>query len=198
MRVFTSLILLTACVAFAGVAFGVNPIGPMPESYIGYKIGPVVPALSFNFFNVSGSFEYRDVDFDEEYSGRGSASIISPALSTKFLIGSSDLQPFIRLSAGMPLLLSVNVELDLDDPDYEDEIDSIIDVAKDGLDATLVFAGGAGIEYFFAEKFSIGGEFKYGFVIAGGDWEVYENEFIDVKGSIGRTSTGLWLNYYFQ
>ena len=197
MRFAISFFLLVTCVAFAGVAFGVNPIGPMPETYIGYRIGPVVPQLAVNYGNFSGSFEYRYEDDGEEYTGEGKISVLAPTLGTKVLFGSSDLQPFIRLSVGMPFLLSLKVDLDVDDPDIEDEVDDFLDELTEGLGPTFIFTGGAGIEYLFDERFSIGGEFKYRLVTVGGEWEFYEDEFINLSGSIGGTSAGLWLNFYF-
>jgi hypothetical protein len=197
MRTFIVSLLLAICVGFGAVAFGVNPIGLIPEAYIGYKIGPVVPALSVNFVHFKGSFEYVDEYYDEEYSGIGSISMMVPKLGAKILIGSSALQPFLRLSMGLPFILSTNLELDVDDPDVEDEIDDFIDDVMDGTRQTLILDCGAGVEYFLADQFSIGGEFKYGLLTAGGGWDIYDDESIDVKGTLGGTSTGLWLNYYF-
>lgn len=215
MRVITSLILLTACVAFAGVAFGVNPIGPMPESYIGYKIGPVVPYLSVNFFNAGGHFHWFEEGYNDAYdppnysdtiTADWSGSVLMPTIGSKLVLGTTELKPFVRLAAGMPFLLSLNV--DVVDSDYEDaqeDVDEIVADIKDGIRNPFILTGGAGVEYFFTDRFSVGGEFIYRYHTAGfyyeyyyeysdGDW--YRDE-VDVQLNIGATSAGLWFNYYF-
>ncbi|TET22586.1 MAG: hypothetical protein E3J71_05555 [Candidatus Stahlbacteria bacterium] len=212
MRVITSLILLTACVAFAGVSFGVNPIGPMPESYIGYKIGPVVPYHYLNIFNTSGHVYYHEEGYREyrdppnyEYADTltWSGSIMAPSLGTKVVLGNSELKPFVRLSAGMAFLLSLNAEIN--DEDDQEEIDEFIQDIKDGIKNPFVLTGGAGVEYFFTDRFSVGGEFIYRYATAGFYWEEYydwgdgdwERDEVDVSLNLGGTSAGLWFNYYF-
>jgi hypothetical protein len=203
MRTIAVLLLVTACVAFGGVAFGVNPIGPTREVYAGYRIGPVVPQLSVDYGSLNGSLEYRDEDNDEEYSGKVRMSVLTPSVGTKLIFGNSDLKPFARASLGIPIL-SFKLDLDLDEYD-EDEalIEDFVDIIKEGLGQPFIFAGGAGVEYFFADRFSIGGELKYRLLTAGGKWEfteddlTYWNGSIDLGGSIAGTSSALWLNYYF-
>ena len=203
MRAIAALLLVTTCVAFGGVAFGVNPIGPVREVYVGYRIGQVVPQLSLDYGNFNGSLEYRDEDYDEEYSGKVSISVLTPSVGTKLIFGNTDLKPFARASLGIPIL-SFKLDLDLDEYD-EDEalIEDFVDIIKEGLGQPFIFTGGAGVEYFFADRFSIGGEFKYRLLTAGGKWEFTEDDLtnwngsIDLGGSIGGTSTALWLNYYF-
>jgi hypothetical protein len=223
MRVITSLILLTACVAFAGVSFGINPLGSIPqlgvggimdayygdieglevnmkgsvpETYIGYRIGPVVPYLSLNLYHAGFVFEYRDEDFPENnYTAEGGGSIFAPVIGTKFIFGPSELKPFVRVSAGMPFLLSLNLEVS--DPDVQEDIDTVLTQIKEGTDTPLFLVGGAGVEYYLSDRFSVGGEFNYRLLKAGGEWEFWEDEFVEASGRIGSTSAGLWLNYYF-
>jgi hypothetical protein len=209
-----------------GVAFGVNPIGPLPETYVGYKIGPVVPYLSLSFFNHSGRYEdyyerYDEDEFDTTYyeyadTVNWSGSVLAPTLGTKFVFGTTDLKPFVRVSGSMPFLLSVNVEIN--DDDDQEYIDSLITDFKQDLKPIFMFTFGAGVEYFFAEQFSIGGEFNYRLLTGGWEYDYYdewESEYYDpiedttyyfqhwrreeynVGGSIGGTCAGLWLNYYF-
>jgi len=188
MRSIICLLLITACVGFGGVAFGINPIGIIPECYIGYQVGPAIPYFSINYAGFSGSFEYRYNGSVDTYEA--SASVLMPTLGAKLIFGSSDFKPFINFSTGKPFFA---VDVEVDDPYFEDDLDDFID----GLRSTFVFTGGAGVEYFFAEQFSVGGEFRYRLLTFGGEWEFYDDEFTDVRGLIGATSTGMWLNYYF-
>jgi len=213
MRAATSMLAVSARVAFAGVAFGVNPIGPMPETYIGYKIGPVVPYLSLSLVNAGGRIAYYWEDYDEYYDPpyreggdtiTFSGSVLAPTLGTKLVFGSSELKPFVRLSAGIPFLLTLNAEVS--DEDEQEDIDEVIEDIREGLGTTLLLTGGVGVEYYFAERFSIGGEFNYHYLSSGGEWEYSDTasdgswwwrDVYDVSGRIGGTSAGLWLNYYF-
>lgn len=215
MRFVMGLLAISACVVFGGVAFGVNPIGPMPESYIGYRIGPVVPYLSLGFYNASGH-DYYYYEYHEEYDGEEiyfyenadtaiwSGSILMPTLGTKVVLGAGDLKPFIRLSGGVPFLLSLKVEVEEDD---QERVDDIIEDLKENSRA-LMIAGGAGVEYYLTERFSIGGEFIYRYISGSTAWDEYdeyEDELYrewerwdyDEVANIGMTSAGLWLNFYF-
>ncbi|MBA7656711.1 hypothetical protein ES703_64638 [subsurface metagenome] len=206
MRLVASIILLSACVAFGGVAFGINPIGPMPETYIGYKIGPVVPSLSLHYFSLNGSVAYREADsdgYDYVFRVDWKGSILTPTFGTKLVLGSSDLRPFARVSAGLPFLTSIDVLVT--DEDAQGEIENIIEDIKTGLKQPILLTGGAGVEYFPVERFSIGGEFIYRYATAGFHWEDYrdygdgdwERQEVDVRTNFGATSAGLWLNFYF-
>ncbi|MBN2381002.1 hypothetical protein JXM67_14485 [candidate division WOR-3 bacterium] len=209
-----ALLAIMSCVAFAGVAFGVNPISTMPESYIGYKIGPVVPYLSLNFFNAGGHVflkeegyrDYRDPpNYEYGDTVTWSGSVLAPCLGTKIVFGDSELKPFLRLSAGMPFILTWNVEVNLDDDDMEEDVEEIIADARDGLKNPFIVTGGAGVECLLTDRFSIGGEFLYRYVTSGfnyeyyyeysgGDW--YRDE-VEIQANFGGTSAGLWLNFYF-
>lgn len=213
MRFAISLFLLTTCLAFAGVAFGVNPIGPMPETYVGYKIGPVVPYLSLSLVNAGGRIAYYWEDYDENYDPpyseggdtiKFNGSVLAPTFGTKLVFGPSELKPFIRLSAGIPFLLTLNAEVS--DEDEQEYIDEVIEDIREGMGTTLLLTGGMGVEYYFADRFSIGGEFNYHYLSSGGEWEYSDTatdgswwwrEVYDVSGRIGGTSAGMWLNYYF-
>lgn len=226
MRATITLLVLSACVAFGGVAFGVNPIGPMPETYLGYKVGPIVPYLSLSFINHSAHLNYYDESYDEwiddtthyedeeEVTWKG--SILAPTLGGKFVMGTSDLKPFFRISGSMPFLLSLDATVD--DPDYQEDIDTALTQIKDGLKPFFLLTAGAGVEYFLSENFSIGGEFNYRLLTGGWEYEYYDEwveEYIDpvtgdtlyfdhwdreeinLGGIIGGTCAGMWLNYYF-
>lgn len=213
MRFAITLFLLTACLGFAGVAFGVNPVGPMPETYVGYKIGPVVPYLSLSLVNAGGRIAYYWEDYDEYYDPpyseggdtiKFSGSVLAPTFGTKLVFGPSELKPFIRLSAGIPFLLTLNAEVS--DEDEQEYIDEVIEDIREGMGTTLLLTGGMGVEYYFAERFSIGGEFNYHYLSSGGEWEYSDTasdgswwwrEVYDVSGRIGGTSAGMWLNFYF-
>ena len=97
-------------------------------------------------------------------------------------------------------------------------MDSLVADIKGGLNPIFLFTGGAGVEYFLSERFSIDGEFNYR--LLAGSWEYGEYDdwiesyydpindttynllhwnrnSMDVGGVLGGTSAGVWLNYYF-
>lgn len=206
MRFVTAIILLSACVAFGGVAFGVNPVGPMPETYIGYAIGPLVPSISLQYISFSGSFSLNEEWSDgDRYVVRADwkASVLTPTFGTKLIMGAADLRPFARVSVGLPILTSLDVLVT--DEDAQGYIEDIIEDIKTGVRQPILLTGGAGVEHFFGEHFSIGGEFLYRYATVGFIWEDYrdlgdgewERDEVDVMTNFGATSAGLWLNYYF-
>lgn len=206
MRFVTTAFLLSICVAFGGVAFGINPVGPVPETYIGYKIGPVVPSLSLHYFNLNGKFTYSEEDSDGyDYVTRvdWKGSILTPTLGTKVILGASDLRPFARVSLGLPFLTSIDVLAT--DEDVQADIEEIIEIIRVGLKQPILFTAGAGVEHFFADRFSIGAEFCYRYATAGFNWADFndrgsgewDREEVDVRTHFGSTGVGLWLNYYF-
>lgn len=226
MRSVICFVLITACVAMGGVAFGVNPVGPLPETYIGYKIGSVVPYLSLSFLHHSGNYyeygeSYHEDVLDTTYNeyadtASWSGSILAPTLGTKLILGSTDLKPFVRVSGSMPFLLSLNATVN--DPSWQEDIDTLMTNIKKDLKPIFLFTFGAGVEYYFSERFSIGGEFNYRLLTGGWNYEEYDEweyteidpitgdtliyhhwdrDIIGFGGNVGGTYAGLWLNYYF-
>jgi hypothetical protein len=192
MRYIAALILIATCAAFGGLAFGVNPIGPLRESYIGFEAGNVIPYGSLNFYNGKESYKRRDAD-DPEYSDTTiyRAGILIPTAGAKVFLGSgSELKPFVRASVGMPFLLYLRGY----DNDYDAQEE--LDEFKEDLGLMLIYGGGAGVEYFFARSFSIGGEFNYR-ALSAGLRDTYSGVITRTRLNIGGTSTGVWLNYYF-
>ncbi|MBN2381001.1 hypothetical protein JXM67_14480 [candidate division WOR-3 bacterium] len=206
MRYVTCIVLLGTCVLFGGVAFGVNPVSSLPETYIGYKFGPVVPSLSVNYLNLNGSFTFSEEWSDgDSYVTRADwkAGVLTPTIGAKLLFGDSDLQPYLRISTGLPLLASLDVIVT--DEDAQGFIEELIEDIKGGTKQPMIITGAAGVEFFPVERFSVGGEFLYRYATVGffwdyyedyggGDWERYD---VDVRTSLGGTTAGLWLNYYF-
>lgn len=206
MRYVACIVLLSSCVLFGGVAFGVNPVGSMPETYIGYKLGPVVPSLALNYFNFNGSFSFREEWSDgDSYVVRAdwNASVLTPTIGTKLVLGDSDLRPYMRLSAGFPILTTLDVIVT--DEDAQGFIEDVIEDIKDGTKQPMIITGAAGVEFFPVERFSVGGEFLYRYATVGFFWDYYEGYGggnwerleVDVRVNFGATSAGLWLNYYF-
>jgi hypothetical protein len=104
----------------------------------------------------------------------------------------------------MPFLLSLNLEVS--DSAVQDDIDTVLTQIREGTDTPLFFVGGAGVEYYLSDRFSIGGEFNYHYLSSGGEWEYSDTasdgswwwrDVYDVSGRIGGTSAGMWLNFYF-
>lgn len=79
--------------------------------------------------------------------------------------------------------------------EYDGEPDEEFEDAIDNL-SLLGVGFGFGVEYFFDENFSVGGE--YGFQFLSANYDVSEFDDFEFTGSFNPTYTKLTVNYYFN
>ncbi len=145
---------------YSQCSFGVSPGIGLNSAYFGYKIdNKIVPYIGFQYLNAKFKYEesgerfdwdlYRAVSYSEknEFSG----SLYIPNIGVKYFVKQQNkLQAFFSLNFSKPLIsgkLQYNGD---EDGDFKDAIKNI-----------KMWGGelGFGVEYFFDENFSIGGEF---------------------------------------
>lgn len=172
------------CESSAQLAFGVSPGLQMNGAYVGYKFNDrLMGTFSFQYYGVSSKID----DFGDET--KFAAALIVPSLGIKyFLPRQNQIQPYLTLNLSKPFVTG-KLEYDGEpDEEFEDAIDNL---------SLLGVGFGFGVEYFFDENFSIGGE--YGFQFLSAKYEV-SDEFDDIEftGSFNPTYTKITVNYYFN
>ena len=168
--------------ASAQAVFGVTPGIGLHNAYLGIKFNNLVPFVSLQYLNAD--YEYAEEDYTEDFSG----SLLIPTLGAKWFIGGQNsIKSYLQLAVSKPIV-SGKLEYDgEEDPDFGDAINNL-----SLFGAELGF----GVEYFFDDHFSIGGE--YGLRMVTGKFEV-DDEFdaYTVKAAIRPTYSKVSFNYYF-
>ena len=145
---------------YSQLTFSVSPGLSFNSATFGYKVGNFVPFVGIQHlgsnFNVVTEFKEFDFDLgtivDESISLGVKANVFMPNIGTKyFFISQDNLKAFGAVNVAVPFLSS---RLDLDDDDFEDDINEAISQIR-------IIAGelSVGAEYFFSDQFSLGGEF---------------------------------------
>lgn len=172
----------------AQVVFGVSPGLHLNSAYIGYKFSDqFMASLGLQYYGVNYSFT-EDGDELENFKG----ALIIPSLGLKyFMARKNQIQPYLSLVFSKPLISGSLVFDGEPDEDFEDAIDNV---------SLLGVGFGFGVEYFFDENFSLGGEYGIQFmsvkVTIPEDFELQQFE-EEIKTSFNPTYTKLTLNYYF-
>jgi len=160
--------------AFSQFSFSVGTGLNINGAYFGYKIGKVVPfagvqviAASWKFIRTGTEWDYDSgsaVDFSDEIKMSG--SIIMPEIGVKyFALEKNKIKGYLIGGITKPF---INAKLSYNGEEVE-EIQEVLD----NISLLGGFAG-VGVEYFFDENFSIGGEF--GMQVLTGN---YSNEYTD-------------------
>jgi hypothetical protein len=168
--------------ASQGIVFGIKPgLTGVQSSYFGMDVNQLQPYVGLDFARLSFSFEEGTADPGEarnEISGSG--LVLVPHLGSRFYFArerqSGDVVPYVQ-GDFMFSLASVNV-------------DGISQRDKDLAEDILGFWGMSaafGAEYYFSERFSIGGE--YGFRYFNDGVETHRDEFTYDGGWVKREVT---------
>ncbi|MCD4792991.1 MAG: hypothetical protein K8R54_07155 [Bacteroidales bacterium] len=154
-------VLLITNEGFGQFAFGVSPGIGLNSAYFGYKINSkIVPYVSLQYLNANYKYDHsgerysydlnRVVSYTDEYEFKGNLFI--PNIGVKyFFMQQNKLQAYLSLNFSKPIFSG---KIDVDDNDFEDDF-------EEAIKNISMWGGefGFGIEYFFDENFSLGGEF---------------------------------------
>ncbi|MCG8410990.1 MAG: porin family protein [Bacteroidales bacterium] len=161
-KLIITLTLLATCFSFsyAQVSFGVSPGLKLNSAYFGYKIkGKFVPFIGFQYLNANYTQEETGEKWDRElekivsYSDKDvySGSLYIPNIGLKYFVKQNNkIQAYLSLCMSKPFLSTSIKYNGKRDKDVEKYVESI-----------NIWGGefGFGVEYFFDENFSLGGEF---------------------------------------
>jgi hypothetical protein len=203
--------LLSVCLLFgmkgySQFSFGVAPGLSTNSAYFGFKAGKVVPYVGFQYANI----KFVMTDNGSEWTGSAiqqfedeikvSGNLYVPNIGIKFFaIEKNKLKAYLNLSIAKPMIRA-KVE------NNGTEITAINDVLKD----IKLFGGefGFGVEYFFDDNFSLGGEFgiryiggkytnKFTEMVWNGSADEERNFESTVKIGMAPTYSKISLNFYF-
>jgi len=206
---FVALILINK--SYGQFSFGVSPGIGLNSAYFGYKINnKIVPYIGFQYLNAKFKYEESGEKYDWDlnqvvsYSEKNefSGSLYIPNIGVKyFMKQQTKIKAYLSLNISKPLL-SGNLKYDgEEDEDFKESIKNI-----------SMWGGefGFGVEYFFDENFSIGGEFglRYLHLKYNDTYETdlynpntgnYQDTEIenDYRFNMSPTFSRISLNYYF-
>jgi hypothetical protein len=216
--------------------FGVKPGNMINSASFGFKMSKWVPFVGVDLVRLSASTTFTDEDYhswyydDDLYEYRdinqdklsGSAFLLMPQLGVKRYMGSGDVKSYFFGSV-LHSIPFVSAESESRDEYWEYEngvlIDHDVDVDKDELgketedllEDVLGFWGvtlGGGAEYFFNERFSVGGEYGIRLLFIGSkftdedrdvedDYEYVDRYTSEITSSLSLTYALFTLNYHF-
>lgn len=211
-RILTTLLglVLASSSSFAQFSFGISPGLGLNGSYVGYKINRFVPYFGFQYLSTSVNSEYKTQEFDYDIgemvpytdSYQFSGGIFIPNLGLKYFIKEkNNIKSFVSLSVSKPFLSGKIENNGVENQDFKDRV------------ASISLWGGEfsfGVEYFFDENFSLGGEFGLRYLRLSNDFsdnqEVYnpnagDFETVEVESNfnfnLSPSFSRISLNYYF-
>ena len=187
---------------FSQFAFGVAPGLTATNAYFGYRAGPVVPYVSFMYANVGFKMDYTDHYYDGiewqtiTHDMKLSGHLLMPSIGLKFFaVEKNKLSAYFNLAVTKPFL---RAKAESDGVEAEEVSQMLKDIKLIGGNF------GFGVEYFFDDNFSVGGE--YGIQAVLGKYEdIYDyvssgepaQQKTTYKPRLAPTYAKISLNFYF-
>jgi hypothetical protein len=208
---FITLLMISVSFSYGQFSFGVSPGIGLNSAYFGYKVdNKFVPYIGFQYLNAKFKYEESGQRYDwdlnqvmsysetNEFSG----SLYIPNIGLKYFVKQQNkLRAYVSLNISKPLLSG---KLKYDGEEDEDFKEDIKNISMWGGEF------GFGMEYFFDENFSLGGEFGFRYIHlkyeASHDREIYNpdiGDYQDVKiednfkFNTSPTFSKISLNFYF-
>lgn len=199
--------LFVGTASFGQFTFSVNPGLNFNKASFGYKVADkFVPFIGIGYMGLNMTQEEHDLDWDgtdvvtDDTEMNLKGHVFIPNFGVKFFaLEKNNLKLYAQLNVAIPM---IKAEMEFDG--------ETIDEVTDQTDAIKAWAGefGIGVEYFFDENFSIGGEFglrtmngTYDYSYDDTVWNGTEDQTFDhtilVKPKISPTYSLLSLNFYF-
>jgi hypothetical protein len=158
---------------YSQFTFGVSPGLNTNTAQFGYKMGKINPYIGFQYL---GGY----LKMEETESVKAKVTLLIPEIGVKFFaIENNKLKGYLNLNITKPF---ISGKYDGDDLPYLNDI-------------SLIGGNfGLGVEYFFDDNFSVGGE--YGLQYIHGKYDDPNSDFV-VNVGIVPTYSKICLNFYF-
>jgi hypothetical protein len=199
---------------FGQFYFSASPGLNLNGASFGYKVGKIVPYVGFQMMNAKFTLETNEFDWttpgtldEHNMKTEVKANLFIPTIGAKyFIIENNKLKAFVGLGLTKPIIkakMDFTYDGDAVNEDFKEEVEDAVDNVK-------MFGGelGFGVEYFFDDNFSVGGEFglrylktKYTQDTQGSEWNGNDYEDVTNKTEVNLnlmpTYTKISLNFYF-
>lgn len=190
--------------------FSVSPGLNLNSANLGYKLDKIVPFVGFQYFSIGFNLTQSGTEWNYGINGpeaftdetKIDGNLVIPTLGVKyFLKEKNKMKAYLVASIAKPL---ISVKAEFNGEPEEEFIDQLKKTSLWGGEA------GFGMEYFFDENFSIGGEFGIRY-LTGKYFDEYTDDYYnpdlgtyveadftrEVKISMNPTYTRVSLNFYF-
>lgn len=182
-------LLVFAINGYCQFSFTASPGINLNSAYFGYKINDkLVPHIGIQYVLASGSFNYSD----NTPTDKVSASLLIPTIGIKyFALKTNKIRGYFNLDITKPVINGKITGSDSSDANQE---------YQDALDNISIWGTqfGFGVEYFFDNNFSIGGEYgiRY-FHLKYNNADQLDSNISNVGFALSPTYSRISLNYYF-
>ena len=200
---------LMACSSFGQLTFNVSPGLNLNSAALGYQFNKIEPYVGFQMFSGSFNWEQKGQEFDingnlVDYTNTVDTRVqlFLPTIGVKYYaVDKESIKGYINANFTKVIATGKHT--------IDGQVD---DDVKEAFDGTSLWGGelGYGMEYFFDEHFSIGGEFGLR-MLAGKNETTYNTTIFDptsggyidskvtntTKGSFSPTYTRIGLKFYF-
>jgi len=208
----TLIVMFSVSFIYGQLTFGVSPGIGFNSAYFGFKVkDKFVPYISIQYLNASTKYEESGQRFDYDLyqivsyteTDEFKLNLFIPDLGLKYFIKQQNtLKAYLSLNLSKPFISGKQTYEGEEDEDFNEYIKNM-----------RIWGGefGFGIEYFFDENFSFGGEFglryihykykdSYEYEIYNPDTDEYQDVTIEesYKFNTSPTYSKISLNYYFS
>ncbi len=214
-------ILIAATLSSAGVIFSIRPGTPAHGMQLGFGAGkPVSPFIGFDyaFFRIGTeieftSYDYYDTLINGEYveitdtissdiDAKLAMHFLAPGAGMKINFTHNKLSPYLTLGVAYIFpIATFSLKEDGEDLMQDEDFKKMADEMKDNIRSAITTVGiscGFGVEYFFADAFSVGGEFSLNLALNKMNIGINDEDYlIDIGAAFGMTQSNISFNYYF-
>lgn len=188
-----SLFLFIIISSFSQVSFTVKPGFNLNSGNVGYVFNRLNPYIGLQMFNLANNFEnIRGIDSTKEIIR---SNVYLPYLGLKYkIIDKGNISAYLNTSVFKPIYHEKYIEEGNDEQESWEE--------ERGITEKLDIWGGElsfSAEYFFDERFSIGGEYGFRYGIVADQYENLSEDYYSVNNYLFNvTFVSLSLNFYFK
>lgn len=189
---------MAACLLFTVNGFGQFSFGVAPglstnSAYFGYKVGKIVPYVGFQYAGLNFKIKETGQEYDAGSNSlvpytdetKVNGNLYVPNIGAKFFaVEQNKIKAYFNLSVAKPLLRG---KVENNGEEYEDFGKTLKDINIIGGEF------GFGVEYFFDDNFSIGGEFGLRYI--GGKYSSSHTEQVYDPGTSSYVDSEVKENY---
>ncbi len=217
----SGIILIAATLSSAGVIFSIRPGIPSQGMQLGFGAGKTVSpfiGLDYAFFRIGTEMEFTSYDYYDtlingvfvemqdtittDIDAKLAMHFIVPGAGMKINFTHSKLSPYLTLGVSYIFpIATFSYKEDGEDLMQDADFKKMAEEMKDNIRSAITTVGiscGFGVEYFFADAFSVGGEFSLNLALNKMNIGISQEDYlVDIGAAFGITQSKISFNYYF-